>query len=443
MKMRYVIVGSGVAGISAVESIRSMDPEGEITVVYDDPYGYYSRPAMAYYLTGELTEKEMYPFKEEQYRRLRVNWVKVLAKKLDTQSRFLEIETGAKIPYDKLLIATGAMAALPKIPGIELEGVVKVDGMEDTKKFLHLEKRVRSAVVIGGGITSLEIVEGFLSHRIKVHYIIRAAHFWDAVLDTLESGMVEHTLIKEGVVIHPLTEVIEIIGKNGKVVGVRTKYGETIKCQMVAVAIGVQPRKDLAVQAGLKTDRGVLVNEYLQTSNPDIYVAGDVAQVFDPLTGKATLDVLWNIARSQGTIAGLNMVGKPTRYLKSLPFNVTRLAGITTTILGTVGQGKEVDSVIISRGDSETWRHLPDAVVAERGDEFNHLRLVIGKNELLGALVMGEQTISRPLQDLMTAHVDITPIREELMKLDAHLDLIIINFWQTWREKGGFIEKAE
>ena len=213
--------------------------------------------------------------------------------------------------------------------------------------------------------------------------------------------------------------------------GVLTTTGERIPCDLVAVAIGVSPRADLARAAGLQMDRGVLVDEYLRTSAADIYAAGDVAQVYDPRAGKALLDTLWNVARNQGAVAGQNMAGSSVRYLKPITLNVTRLAGLTTTIIGAVGNGRDPDLVGIARGDSEAWRNLGDAQVVEYEFEVNHLRLLIGQTTLVGAVVMGDQRLSRSLQHLIGGQIDITPIRDRLIAPSAPLDAILADFSQA------------
>jgi 3-phenylpropionate/trans-cinnamate dioxygenase ferredoxin reductase subunit len=131
-----------------------------------------------------------------------------------------------------------------------------------------------------------------------------------------------------------------------------------------------------------------LVNEYLQTSHVDIFAAGDVAQVYDPFLCKSVLDSLWGPAREQGHAAGLNMCGQQTIYLKKVAFNVTRLAGLTTTIIGLVGNGSDEDIVGIMRGDSETWRQLPDGIAAQDNFNVNRLRILVGKQTLIGAIMV-------------------------------------------------------
>jgi NADPH-dependent 2,4-dienoyl-CoA reductase/sulfur reductase-like enzyme len=210
-----------------------------------------------------------------------------------------------------------------------------------------------------------------------------------------------------------------------------------MNCDIVAYAIGIRPRVELAKKAGLAIDRGILVNEYLQTNDAAIFAAGDVAQAYDPMTGRSIIDSLWNPARDQGYAAGLNMAGKRTAYIKSPPFNVTRLAGLTTTIIGTVGRGRDGDLVGIARGDSETWRELPDATIAQSGFEVNSVRLMLGEKTVIGAIVMGDQKLSLPLERIVSEHVDISPIRDRLLAPNARVGDVITEFWSHLRASNG------
>ncbi len=427
--MKYAIVGSGVAGIAAIEAIRSVDGAGEIVMIGNDPHGYYSRPGLAYYLTGELHDKALFPKTANDYRELKFRYVKETVARINRGQHVLELGEKGVLSYDRLLLAVGAQAVSLKVPGSNLEGVLKLDHMEDAKQILKHARRGRTAVVVGGGITALELVEGLVARKVKVHYLLRGDRYWGNVLDKQESRIVEHRLQEEGVKLRYHAEMTEIIGKKGYVTGVHLKDGDTLRCDLVAYAIGIRPRVEMAKQAGLEVDRGILVNEHLQTIDPDIYAAGDVAQVYDPITGQAVLDSLWTPARQQGYTAGLNMAGKETAYIKSVPFNVTRLAGLTTTIIGTVGSGRDDDLVGIARGDSETWRHLPEAIVAQAGFEVNHLRLLIGGKTLLGAIVMGDQKLSFPLERIISNNMDISPIRERLLVPNAKIADVIAEFW--------------
>ena len=384
MTSRYVILGSGVAGIAAAEAIRLNDPGGEITVLSDDPHGYYSRPGLAYFLTGEIPQAQLFPMREAELHALGLRRVQGHAIRLDPLEHRVSLADASELAYDRLLLATGATAAHAPVPGAELPEVVKLDNLEDARRLIDLARHARAAVVIGGGITALEIAEGLRVHCRRVHYLLRGDRYWGSVLDATESAIVMSRLTADGIQIHSRTETAEIVGKRGHVAGIVTTDGRRIPCDLVALAIGVTPRVELGRMAGLQIDRGILVDEYLQTGAADVFAAGDVAQVYDPHTGTALLDTLWNVARSQGTAAGRNMAGDRAPYAKPMPLNVTRLAGITTTIIGAVGRWPDADMVGIGRGDSETWRQMRDALVAEDEHEVSRLRLLRGATHVVG-----------------------------------------------------------
>ena len=430
---RYVILGTGVAGIAAIEAIRTTDQAGEVVLIGDDPSGYYSRPGLAYYLTGEMIEKQLFPYTTDDFKNLNLRYVKGRATSILRDEHQVELDGKTRIAYDRLLVAVGARAMPLTIPGADLGGVLKLDHMADARSILQSSRKARRAIVVGGGITALELVEGLLSQGVRVTYLLRGDRYWNNVLDERESRIIEHRLKEEGVELIFHAEVIEALGKKGRVSEVRLLDGRTLRCDLLAYAIGIQARTELAKASGLAIDRGILTNEFLQTNDPDVFAAGDVAQAYDPLTGRSVIDSLWAPAREQGWAAGLNMAGKRTPYLKSPPFNVTRLAGLTTTIIGMVGRGRDDDLVGIARGDSETFRALPDAVIAQSGFDVNRVRLLIGEKHLIGAIVMGDQTLSIPLQKMIADKVDISPIRARLMEPDVRIADVVVEFWKDWK----------
>jgi NADPH-dependent 2,4-dienoyl-CoA reductase/sulfur reductase-like enzyme len=428
----YVIIGTGPAGVAAAQAIRSQDHRATIQLVGEEPFGYYSRPGLAYYLTGEIPEKGLFPYTPKEFKQFDLRFVQARLSAIHPAEHNISSASGQPLSYDRLLIATGAKARQMKVTGIDLEGVVTLDNLQDARRIIKLVRRARAAVVIGGGITALELVEGLASKGAKVHYFLRGDRYWSNVLDETESRIVENRLEEEGVRLHYHTELAQIKGNRGRVSGVVTQDGEQIACRLVAVAIGIRPRTALAAAAGLKVERGILVDEYLQTSAADIYAAGDVAQVYDPRTGLWVIDSLWGPAREQGHHAGLNMTGAATPYIKAVPFNVTRLAGLTTTIIGTVGGGEDADLLGIARGDSETWRQLPDAIAAQSDFDVNRLRMMVGQRHLLGAILMGDQTLSQPLHHLISQQADISPIRDRLLDEHEKLGDLIAAFWTDW-----------
>jgi nitrite reductase (NADH) large subunit len=432
MPHRYLIIGDGVAGIAAAEVIQRQGAAGDLLLIGDEPHPFYSRPGLAYYLSGELPEKQLFLPQAHPFQRVQARAVAI-----QPQAQRVTLDNGQTLSYERLLLATGSRAVAVSIPGAELEGVVKLDNLADTQHILKLARRAKRAVVVGGGITALELAEGLKARGLKTYYLLRRDRYWRNVLDPMESSIVERRLAEDGIELLHHTELAQILGKNNRVVGVQTRDGRQLACELVALAVGVKPCLELAEAAGLATDRGILVNEYLQTSAPAIFAAGDVAQVFDPLLGRAGLNTLWPAARAQGEVAGRNMAGANLAYRKEVALNVTRLAGLTTAIIGAVGRGRDDDVIGIVRGDSETWRQLPDSIAAQAQFEVNRLRLMVGSRTLVGAVVMGDQTLSRPLYQLIARQVDITPIREQLLNPETQLADLLTDFWTGWRNTHG------
>ncbi len=415
--------------MTAAQTLRSQDVSSEITVVGDDPYGYYSRPGLAYYLTGEIPEKHLYILNKRDWRSLDLHLIKGRAVRIQPPTHQLELQASPPLSYDRLLLATGSTAVRLEVPGANLQGVVKLDDFSDALLIRRLARRARTAVVVGGGIVAMELVEGLKALGLKIHYFLRGDRYWPSVLDESESRIVEQRLHHEGVHLHYRTELTEILGRGGRVSGVRTADGVTLPCEILAAGIGIRSRLELARSAGLRTERAILTDEFLRTSDPDIYAAGDVAQVFNPSTGHALIDSLWNPARQQGTTAALNMSGQNQPYVKPTVLNIARLAGLITTVIGAIGGGRDDDQAGLARGSSETWQVQTGGRVLEAGSDASRLRLMVGVRTLLGALVIGDQAASIPLQGLIQHQIDITPIRDRLFQSNGSVAQTLIDFW--------------
>lgn len=436
MSRLYAIVGSGIGGLAAVEAIRQRDARSHIRMISEEPHDFYSRPGLAYLLRGDIPERQLFNRGRDEIRTLNIERITSRVQALEIGPHQLLLDDGKRVRYDRLLLATGATAVPPSFSGGDLAGVVKLDSLNDARSILKLAGRGKTAVVVGGGITALEIVEGLLARRVRVHYFMRGDRYWADVLDEVESHIVLNRLKEEGAKIHSNTQVKEAFGLRGRLTGVETLDGGAVRCDLLAVAIGVKPRIELAVQAGLNVDRGVIVNPYMQTSAPDVFAAGDIAQVREADGKRLPMDVLWPTALAQGRIAGANMAGERIPYVKDVPFNVTQLAGLKVTIIGAVGKvkdkEKDKDLLTIARGDSQAWRVLAESYTVSEQEGVNRVRLMVGERSIVGALVMGDQTWSRPLQRLVMARADITPIRKVLAKGGESALTRLAEFYQQW-----------
>jgi NAD(P)H-nitrite reductase large subunit len=435
MPHHHLIIGSGIAGLAAAEAIREREPAAALTMLSEESHDFYSRPGLAYLLRGDIPEKQLFVRNRNDLRALQLQRVHARVAQLRTDRHEVVLADGRLARYDRLLLATGAKAVPPTFRGADLAGVVQLDSLDDARHILHLAHKGQAAVVVGGGITALELVEGLRARRLRVHYFLRSARYWSDVLDETESRIILERLRHDGVVLHLNTQVRHALGARGRLTAVETQAGERVACRVLAVAIGVRPRVELARQAGIAVERGIVVDERMRTSAADVFAAGDVTQVHDPISGRATLDVLWSTALAQGRIAGANMAGGNFVYVKGIAFNVTQLAGLKVTIIGSVGQGLDADLTAIARGDSETWRRRPPAWIAAEQDDVNRVRILIGERRIIGALVMGEQSWSHPLQRIIVGQADIAAIRPALLRDPAAALPRLAEYYQQWRTK--------
>ncbi|MCA9938105.1 MAG: FAD-dependent oxidoreductase [Anaerolineales bacterium] len=443
--LHYVIVGNGAAGASAAETIRAHDAHSRITILTAEPSLMYSRPGLAYVATGEIPPRQVIARRAEWYEQLRLGLVYDAAERLDVVAQRVYLSNGDSLPYDKLLIATGARAAAPPYPDATLKGVVYLDTLEGTKELLRQARRGRKGVVIGGGITALEMVEGFLHRNVETHYFVRGDQLWGRVFNDTESALLEASMKAHGVHIHYRTEAEEILPTRWghKVRAARLKGGGAFSCQLFGVAIGVTPSLELVRGTPLKLDRGILVNEYLETSVPHVFAAGDCAQVYDPWTRRHMLDVLWPSAVAEGQAAAMNMMGRRQPYEKGTPFNVCKLFGLHVTIIGQINPrsvGDEEPEIVqhLSRGASETWFTRPRThVSAWAQDGPNTLRLVMDEDKLVGAMLIGEQTLADALRLLIQDEVDIFAIRPALQAGGDEMRRALLRFWHAYQRQVG------
>lgn len=437
--IHYLIVGNGAAGITAAEEIRARDPHGEITVVSAEIHPMYSRPGLAYVIIDEIPSRQVVARTPAWYARQKIKLVYGRAVKLDAAPHRVLLANHPPLGYDRLLIATGARAASLPYPGANLDGIVYLDTLDGTLELLRKLRRARRAVVVGGGITALEMAEGFAHNHVETHYLVRRNALWSAVFNEAESKLLDEKMRRHGIEIHYNAEVAEVLGdKRQRVQGVKLESGEVLPCDLVGAGIGVKAQLEWVRDTPLKIDRGVLVNEHLESNLPDVYVAGDCAQAWDPWTQKHMLDVLWPTAVAQGRVAGANMAGAHEAYAKGTPFNVCLLFGWHLTAMGQIGGGRgdegEIVQHTLSRGSSEVWSTHPASYTSawsHAGD--NHLRLLLDGNRLAGALVIGEQLLADPLRDLINWRTDIAPLRSALVAGGPDLPEQIREFWRQAR----------
>ncbi|MCR5886441.1 FAD-dependent oxidoreductase [Hymenobacter sp. J193] len=311
--MHLVIIGNGIAGVTCAQTARRLQPGARITLVSSESPHHFSRPALMYLYMGHMRWPDVKPFEDWYWTENRLELIHDHATTIDANQQQVHLAAGPPLSYDALLLATGATTRYHGWPGQHLRGVQGLVSKADVELMAASTPGVQQAVVVGGGLIGVELAEMLRARRIAVTLLVRDAHYWGSVLPAKEAALVDAELRRHGVQVHYGTELAEILGDGaGRVRAVRTSAGQELPAQWVGIATGVQPNIGLATGTGIETDRGILVDELLQTSVPGIYAAGDCAQRRQPPPGEAAIEPLWYTGRMQGETVAHTICGQPT-----------------------------------------------------------------------------------------------------------------------------------
>jgi len=381
---QFIIIGNSAAGIAAVEAIRQRDKTSKIIVISDEDYSAYCRCLISYYLAGEVKEDKILLRPKEFYTE---NNIELLlnkkVSKVDPKKNRIVFEDKTNLTYDALLIATGGSPKFPDTPGIKKRGVFGFRTIKDAKEIEGLLPVTKTACVLGGGLIGLKAAYALKKRNIDVKVIIKSQQVLSQMLDFEAAAFVQKRLEEHGIEVILGQDVTEVIGE-GDIRAVKLDSGKAIGCSLVIIGKGVAANTGLVKETEIKINEGIIANNLLQTNIANIYTAGDVCESYDLTLGKLSMNALWPIAVEQGKISGSNMAGDTlTPFHKAIACNITRLAGITTTIIGAVGQNeKDTDLETISRGDSESWRQIPDVLAVQADYAVNHIRIMVGTRKI-------------------------------------------------------------
>ncbi|MGI4762289.1 MAG: NAD(P)/FAD-dependent oxidoreductase [Janthinobacterium lividum] len=335
--MHLVIIGNGIAGVSAAITARRLQPEARITLVAAESAHHYSRPALMYLYLGHLRYADVKPYADWFWAENRLELLHAEAIGVDTAARTVQLATGPALAYDRLLLTTGSVARTPGWPGQGLAGVQGFIGLPDVERMTHDTHSIAHAVVVGGGLIGVELAEMLHSRGIRVTWLVREGRYWQSVLPPEESAMIEAEIRQHNIDLQFNSELREVLGDaHGRVRAVRTTTGQELPAEWVGLATGVQPNLALAQAAGLATDRGILVNTFLETSAPGVYAAGDCAQHRQPAPGEVAVEQLWYTGRMQGETVAHTICGQPTPYRRGEWFNSAKFFNLEYQTYGRV-----------------------------------------------------------------------------------------------------------
>lgn len=402
--MHYVIVGNSVAAAGAIEGIRRIDQDSDITIFSDERFHIYSRPLISYYLAGKVTAEQMKYRPDDFYQQHKVKArLGEKVERIEFIDKQVLLENGVKVPYDKLLIATGGRPIMPPIIGLEKENVhkfIKWGEVQEIKEKIVAGKQV---VIIGAGLIGLKAAEGLVGAGCQVTVVDLADRVLSAILDQQAGAIVQKHLEEQQIQFHLENTVDEVLGDN-QVTGVRLKDGTELPCDLLIVAIGVVPNLEvLGTDSSVAVNRGILVNRQVETSIAGVYAAGDVAEGLELLSAEQRVLPILPNAYLQGEVAGMNMAGKEVQFV----------GGIAMNAIGFFGLPMLTGGYASAQGDTG-WEEL--VLVDEQQQVLK--KLVLEQNRLKGFIFINQVDRAGIYNWLLEEQIDITSFKEKLLQED-------------------------
>ena len=399
--MNYVIIGNGIAGLSAAESIRQLDSTGHIFMISDEPLEPYCRPMISLVLQGVLDPSKLPIRKSGLYQFL--NITPVLGNRvvqMDADRKTLLLSDGQILPFDRLLIATGADPRPIKAAGSHLHRIFFMRNRQHVMDMLEALPETRRALVIGGGLVGFKAVYGLLHRGVDVTMLIRSGYPLSLQVDADAGAMILRELVRHGLNVRVGAGVTAFTG-NMAVTGAVLSDGSELPCDMVIIGKGVLPSVSFIPKDKVQVDLGVVVNAHMETTCPGVFAAGDVAESVDIARKTRWVNAIWPEAAMQGRLAGMNMAGRSVACNGSLSRNVIRIFDLDVMTAG--------------------WNHPPDDPRFEILTRFHprsntYRRLVFEGNRLIGATLVNHIESGGILMTMIQNAIPISIPRRNLLQ---------------------------
>ncbi len=399
---QYVIIGNSASAVAAAEAIRKLDRESKIVMISDEDYPTYCRCLISYYLAGEVKEDKLIYRPEAFYKE---NNIELLLNRkvarVDPKKNRIICEDKTQINYDNLLIATGAHPKLPDIKGIKKKGVFGFRTIKDAKDIEGSLLITRSACVLGGGLVGLKAAYGLKKRGLDVKVIVKSRQILSQMLDFDAACFLQQRLQENGIELILGQDISEIIG-NGEMKAVKLDSGKAQECSLLVVGKGVEPNTDLIKETEIKSGKGIIADNLMQTSVPNIFTAGDVCESFDVASQEYSINALWPVAVEQGKIAGANMAGGNVNYDGSLGMNAIEFFGLPVISLG-----------VYKAGSRESG--LEELKVIDAKEGF-YKKLILKNNFLTGAVLVKDIKTSGVFLRLIRERIDVSPFKDKLLQ---------------------------
>jgi len=400
--MKYVIVGNGVACVTAAQAITQADPAAEVHIFGAEPYPYYRRPLLWEFIAGQIEQDALYFRPPAWYAERGMHLhLGVQATALDPAAHRLTLADGSTAEYDRLLLATGGRSFVPPVEGTDKEGVFTLRTLEDALAIKAYAQRASAAVVIGGGLLGLETARALRTAGLDVTVVEFFPYLLPRQLDTEGADVLQSLLEAQGLQVITSGATEAILGE-GRADGIRLKDGRVVAGELILFSTGIRSETALAQAAGLEVNRGVIVDEHLQTSAEDIFAAGDAAEFEGRVYG------IIPAAIEQARIAAANMVASgSTTYTGTIPATTLKVAGAELTSMGeSVAEGDEYTP--LRRADMEAGRYR---------------KFVLREGRIVGAILLNDKERLQPTTQLIEQGVDVSALVNVNRLLDDDFDL--------------------
>ncbi len=401
--MKYVIIGNGGAGISALQTIRELDTDSDIVIISREGYTAYSPCSLPNLISGDIDEDTIIRYEKDYYVEMKAElMLDSEVTGIDVSGRTVQLGDGGSVEYDRLLISAGARPiAPPELLG--LDGVHVMGTLGSTLAIRdHADRGVERAVVVGGGFMGIESATELRKLGIEVTVVELLPHVLTRMLDPDGSEIVKELLEKGGVDVI-VNDSVKAVNGEDRVESVSLNERE-IPCDMVVVAIGVAPNVGFLDGTGIEVNRGIVVDGSMMTNVPDIYAAGDIAEVREQITGSTGSFAIWPNAIEQGRIAGSNMTDTPLEYAGA---DIVNILDVFDTPVITMGMTSE------QLGEVETL---------VRTTPHHHKKIMVSDGRMQGVQFIGSIRNTGPIYGLMTRGIDVSGLGERLLDDDLVID---------------------
>lgn len=402
-----VIIGNGISGVTAARYIRKQSDK-RITIISAETDHFFSRTALMYIYMGHMKYEHTKPYEDWFWKKNRIELLRDYVQRIDFGTKTLFLAENESLQYDKLILAVGSKPNKFGWKGENLEGVQGLYSYQDVELLEKNTENIERSVIVGGGLIGVELAEMLHSRNINVSFLVRETNFWGSVLPEPESKLIGRHLQENHIDMRFSTELDEIIGdESGRVKAVKTKQGKTIDCQLVCLAVGVRPNIDFLKSSDLATDKGILVNEFLETNIPDVYALGDCAQFKKTINGRKPIEQVWYTGKAMGKVLAKTICGSRTAYSPGNWFNSAKFFEIEYQTYGWVFPKIETNQ------SEFYWEH-------PKGDKAMHFVYESESRKLVGVNTFGIRLRHDLFDRWMTDQKPVEYVLEHLK--DANFD---------------------